>query len=216
MISDDLMLRLHGANVYAGFVPTFAEDLQGWNSEAAIFAELVSQGRYRTIVDVGVWKGGSTVVLAELLRSHGVDGAVIAVDTFLGSVEHWDRSTVLFDLIPRRHGSPLLYEQFLSNIVRRGLQDYVVPVPLTSDAAAALLNHAGIRPDIVHVDAAHDYESVKRDARAYWEILGPGGALIGDDYHETWPGVIRAANEFSAEVGYPLTVSGPKWVLHKN
>lgn len=215
MLARDLIHRLHGTDVYAGFVPTFGEDLQGWNSQAAIFPEFVDREHPRTVVDVGVWKGGSTVFLAELLRTSGIDGAVIAVDTFLGSNEHWIVGSGAFDLIPRRHGLPLLYEQFLCNVVRRGLQEYVVPLPLTSDAAAVVLRRAGIVADLIHIDAAHDYASVLRDARAYWQILSPNGLLVGDDYHHTWPEVVRAADDFASECGLPLKVSGPKWIVRK-
>jgi hypothetical protein len=34
-----------------------------------------------------------------------------------------------------------------------------------------------------------------RDVRAYWELLEPGGYLVGDDYVAVWPDVIRVAHE---------------------
>ena len=81
--------------------------------------------------------------------------------------------------------------------------------------AAVILQRLQVTAAVVHVDAAHEYEDVMRDAAAYWAILNPGGYLIGDDYHETWPGVIKAAGEFSAKVGRPLSIDGPKWILQK-
>jgi hypothetical protein len=213
-LGAELARRIHGADVYAGFVPTFPEDLQGWNSQHDIFKEILSQGA-RIIVDVGVWKGGSTIFLADLLKQRNVAGVVIAVDTFLGSAEHWNRDSDMFDLIPRRHGMPLLYEQFLTNVVRRGLQEYIVPLPQTSETAAAILKRLGIRPDLVHLDAGHEYDCVLRDARVYWEILTPEGYLVGDDYVPLWDGVVQAANVFSTQVGVTLTEAYPKWVLHK-
>lgn len=215
MIANDLMHRLHGTDVYAGFIPAFSEDLQGWNSYAPIFRDIVHRERPSVVVDVGVWKGASSIFIAELLRDAGIDGVVISVDTFLGSAEHWNRDSPDFSLIPRRHGLPALYGQFLSNIVRRGLQNYIVPLPLTSDAAVSVLLDAGIVPQLVHIDAAHDFDSVLRDARGYWSLLRQGGYLMGDDYHETWPGVVRAANQFAQEVGVGLEVSVPKWIVRK-
>jgi hypothetical protein len=73
----------------------------------------------------------------------------------------------------------------------------------------------GITANIVHVDAAHQYKEVLRDAEDYWRILEPGGVMIGDDYHETWPGVIRAAQEFARRTGQQLTIDEPKWILKK-
>jgi hypothetical protein len=214
-IAKELSQHIHGGDVYAGFVPTFAEDLLGWNSRHPVFGELIAECKAKIVIDVGVWKGGSTVFLAELLKERGGPGVVLAVDTFLGSPEHWDRQGNMCDLIPRRHGMPMLYEQFMSNIVRRGLQDWVVPVPQTSISAAIVLWRAGVRADFVHIDAAHDYEAVLADVRAYWGLLNPGGYLVGDDYHSSWPGVIKAADQFAAEVGAELRIAAPKWVVRK-
>ena len=46
-----------------------------------------------------------------------------------------------------------------------------------------------------------------RDVRAYWELLEPGGYLVGDDYVAVWPDVIRVAHEFAQSVNQPLTVA---------
>ena len=140
---------------------------------------------------------------------------MIAIDTFLGSAEHWNRDSDMFRLIPRRNGLPLLYEQFMSNIVRRQLQDWVVPLPQTSTAAAHILRNCGIKADVIHIDAAHEYEAVLNDAQMYWNLLNPGGFLTGDDYDATWPGVVKAADEFAARLGIPLRNVPPKWILRK-
>jgi hypothetical protein len=214
-IHTEIMRRIHGADVYAGFVPAFAEDRQGWNSQHVAFEEVIRAIKPLIIVDVGVWKGASTIYLADLLKRHAVRGAVIAVDTFLGSLEHCDRTSSLANLIPRRFGMPQLYEQFLSNVVHCGAQDRVVPLAQTSTTAAMLLHRAGVRAGLIHIDASHDHDDVLRDARAYWNILVPGGFLIGDDYNTAWPGVITAANQFAAETRLPLMSSAPKWILRK-
>jgi predicted O-methyltransferase YrrM len=214
-IHSDVMRRIHGADVYTGFVPTFAEDRQGWNSEHSSFDEIIRGLRPGVVIDVGPWKGASTIYLAELMKRNSVPGTVIAIDTFLGSVEHWDRNSGFAGLIPRRFGMPLLYEQFLSNVVRCGAQDRIVPLALSSAAAGVLLRRLGIQAGLVHIDASHDYEDVLRDARVYWEILTPGGFIVGDDYNQDWPDVIKAANQFAAEKVVPLMNSAPKWIVRK-
>ncbi|HBK05999.1 MAG TPA: class I SAM-dependent methyltransferase [Acetobacteraceae bacterium] len=214
-IFSALMRQIHGANIYAGYMPTFPEDLQGWNSTHQAFDEIIRGARPSVAIDVGVWKGASTIYLADLMKRYGVDGAVIAVDTFLGSVEHWDRNSGFAGLIPHRFGMPLLYEQFLSNVARRGLQDRIVPLPQTTTTAATLLSRIGVRAGLIHIDASHEFEDVLRDARLYWDILLPGGFLVGDDYAPDWPGVVQAADMFAAEKGVPLMKSMPKWIVHK-
>ena len=211
----DIMHSIHGTNVFAGYVPMLSEDTAGWNSEHISFDEVVADIRPNVVIDVGVWKGGSTIYLAELLRANGVAGMVISVDTFLGSLEHWNRNSELFNTVYRRNGMPLLYDQFLSNIVRRGVTDYVVPLPQTSTTAALLLRQLGIQAGLIHIDASHEYDDVLKDSRLYWDILTPGGYLIGDDYHHYWPEVIRAADDFAAEKGVSLSARAPKWIARK-
>lgn len=214
-VHREVMQRIHGSDVYAGFVPMFPEDRQGWNSQHPVFDQIIRAIRPGIVVDVGVWKGASTIYLAELMKSTGIAGTVIAVDTFLGSVEHWDRNSGFAGLIPRRFGMPLLYEQFLSNVVRCGAQDRVVPLPQTSTTASLLLRRVGVQAGLIHIDASHEYEDVLRDARAYWDILAPGGFLVGDDYDQYWPGVVQAANQFATEKGLQLMTSTPKWIVRK-
>jgi hypothetical protein len=211
----DIIQLIHGTNVFAGYVPLLAEDSSGWNSQHTSFDQVIAEIRPNVVIDVGVWKGGSTIYLAELLRRNGIAGTVIAVDTFLGSLEHWNRHSDLFNMVHRRHGMPLLYDQFMSNMVRRGVADYVVPLPQTSTTGALLLRQLGIQAGLIHIDASHEYDDVVKDARMYWDILAPGGFLIGDDYHRYWPEVIRAADDFAAEKGVALVASDPKWIVRK-
>ncbi len=110
---------------------------------------------------------------------------------------------------------PLLYEQFLSNVVRCGAHDRIVPLALTSTSAGLLLRRVGVSAGLIHIDASHEYEDVLRDARTFWDVLTPGGFMIGDDYNQDWPDVIKAADQFAAEHDVPLMASPPKWIVRK-
>jgi hypothetical protein len=90
-----------------------------------------------------------------------------------------------------------------------------VPLPQTTENAARILSMHGIKADLIHLDAAHEYERVLRDALGFWDLLNPGGFLVGDDYHSSWPGVIRGAIDFSKKVGVELSVDEPKWIAQK-
>ncbi|WP_419898479.1 class I SAM-dependent methyltransferase [Roseomonas sp. USHLN139] len=210
-----LMQRLFGEDLYAGFTPELPQDLQGWNSTHPTLARLVQEVRPKTIIDVGVWKGASVAFFCKALQKHALPGAVIAVDTFLGSPEHWNRERAdnIFASLRLRHGMPGLYWQFLSNMAHLGLQDQVVPLAQTSENAAVILQRLRVKAELIHIDAAHEYEPVLRDARRFWALLAPGGVLVGDDF--PWPGVAKAAQEFAAEIGQELVVESPKWILRK-
>jgi cephalosporin hydroxylase len=210
-----LMEQLFGDDPYQGFDGLLPPDLQGWNSDHPAFTALFREKRPSLVVDVGVWKGRSVAFMGGLMRELGIPGMVVAVDTFLGSPEHWNRARpdMIFASLRMKHGCPGLYWQFLSNMVHAGLRDVVVPLAQSSENAAIILKRLGVRPDLVHIDAAHEYEPVLRDARLYWDLLAPGGVLVGDDY--AWPSVAGAARDFAAEVGQPLEVRAPKWILRK-
>jgi hypothetical protein len=209
-----VMQALHREDVWLGFTPARPREasIQGWNGMYPPFKRFLAEAPNKIFIDVGVWKGQSTVFVAEFMRESGIDGCVVAVDTFLGSVEHFTNKRGLFQQI---HGRPDLYETFLDNVFYRGLTHLVVPLPQTSTTAAAVLKQRGIRAGVVHIDASHEYEDTLKDAELYWPLIVSGGYLIGDDYHESWPGVVRAAQEFSRARGLELQIQPPKWILRK-
>lgn len=194
------------------------DSIEGWNGqhEALLW---VAQNYGPILVDVGVWKGQSTLTMAGELRRCEKDACVIAVDTFLGSADLWDKDDFVAMSSPRGFdrysGMPDLYGRFLSNVGRADLKDFVVPMPQTSTIAAAVLKRKGIRPNAVHIDASHDYESVLFDAQIWWGILAPGGVLIGDDYDECHPALVAAVNVFAAEAVRPIETRPPKWIVKK-
>ncbi len=196
-VRRDLLARLwHGLDPFLDLKTSLSPDTQGWNSEHTYLAEAVDRHRPGIVVEVGVWKGGSVLSMARRMRQIGCDGVVIAVDTWLGSEEHWFDPR-LYAQIPRLNGLPLLHFIFLSNVIAEGLQDYVLPLPLDSATACDVLTKLDIRPAVLHIDAAHDYPSVVADLERWWTLLRPEGTLIADDY-TTWPTVTQAVDDFVA------------------
>ena len=210
ILQQEVMQRLYRTNIWDNFVPSAPPDPQGWNGDHPSLRRLAQVPGRKLVADVGVWKGQSTINLALAIKQAGIDGCVVSIDTFLGSSENWNQ-----ELFKRRHGLPDLYETFLSNVHKAGVTDIVIPMAQTSVTAAQILKSAGLTISLVHVDAAHEYEEVRRDAEEYFALLEPNGFMIGDDYHFTWPGVVKAANEFAAKHVLPLTIEPPKWIVQK-
>jgi hypothetical protein len=122
------------------------------------------------------------------------------VDTFLGSAEHW-LNPEWKSYLNLYHGYPSLYYTFLCNIIEAGVADYVVPIPLDSTNANAVVKHYGLIPKFIHVDGAHDYRAVTNDLELWWPLLSSGGYLVGDDYGvRNWPDVQRAFDNFFKSV----------------
>jgi len=182
----------------------FATDLQGWHSQHPYLTRAMEQARPAIVVEVGVWKGASVVTMAKAIQRLKLDAVVIAIDTWLGSSEHylWEKFIPDLDF---EFGYPRLYHKFAANICNEGLREQVVPLPLDSINGFQLLKAKGIRPDVLHIDAGHDYLSVMADLKAWWPQLKDGGVLIGDDYFKKpligqgkWPEVRQAFDEFFA------------------
>ncbi len=212
-LRTEIVERLYDVDPFEGFNPAgHVLDTQGWNGRHPALARAIGEVDARVCVDVGVWKGLSTLTMANAV---GAGGVVIAVDTFLGSPEHWNRQQPdMIRSLQFRNGLPQLYWQFMANCVLTGMQDRIVPLAQTSSNAAVILKRRGIRADLVHVDAAHDFDSVLADLRAYfWNVLRPGGILMGDDYN--WEEVKRAVDRFTANNHLTLEIDGPKWLLRK-
>jgi hypothetical protein len=141
------------------------------------------------------------------MAERGIPGTVVAVDTWLGAVDHW-ADAGLFAELATEHGFPSLYRTFLANVLREELADRVVPLPLDSVNAAELMRLRGVGADVIHLDAGHEEASVAADLRAWWPVLRPGGLFIADDYDRLggkFPGVTRAVDNFCAE----FAVEGP-------
>ena len=144
-----------------------------------------------------MWKGGSIITMATRLKELQLDAVVIAVDTWLGSWEHWLQND-WFSWLCVEHGHPQLYSKFMANVVAAQVHGQVLPLPIDSVNAANLLKRLNVRSNIVRIDGGHDYHAVSSDLQHWWEIMPAGGVLINDDYFVdgAWSDVKRAIDDF--------------------
>jgi len=207
-----------GNDPFDGF-PTdrYALDTQGWGSEHHYLVEAMDMIRPHIVVEVGVWKGGSSLTMARRMKDLGLDSVVISIDTWLGSWEHWQNDE-WFGMLGMEHGRAALMGIFMNNAIQLGLKDYIIPLPLDSLNAVRVLRHFNIYPDVVHIDGGHDYDAVYADLRVWWDMVNPGGLLIGDDYDPAggWPDVKRAFDDFFGALGLaPFEFGGGKCRIRK-
>lgn len=160
--------------------------IQGWNSDSPIFKKLIDEVNPSIIIEVGSWKGASTVEMAKYTKAK-----IYCVDTWLGAVEFYTHPTKERDLM-KRDGYPQVYYEFWNNIVSNGLENQVISMPMTSRMGVLLVPKA----DLIYIDASHEYDDVKWDIENYMKLLKPGGVIFGDDYgNEIFPGVKKAVDE---------------------
>jgi predicted O-methyltransferase YrrM len=130
-----------------------------------------------TIVEIGSFKGRSTVMLAKVASHYGL-GPVVAIDPH--------NSPILLD----RHTNPesSSYKDFLHSIHAAGVSDHVEPhVAYSTDVA-----NSWSRPiRLLWIDGDHSYEGAKRDLDGFLPHLVPVGVVALHDALNTFPGPIR-------------------------
>lgn len=150
-------------------------------------------------VEIGAWKGKSTAFMATEIMNSGKNVKFDVIDTWEGSLEHNDDEFV-------KTGT--LYEHFLNNM--KPVDGYYNPIKMTSLEASKLYDDNSL--DFILIDGSHEYEDVKSDILHWYPKLKYGGIIAGDDYHKTWPGVIKAVNEI---LSYKIIVNNVCWVHEK-
>jgi len=158
-------------------------DDQGWNSDSAVFLKLL-EIQPKLIVEVGTWKGASAIHMANILKENYTDFEIVCIDTWCGNVEHWDPNSGHSGHFKNNfvNGRPIIYDQFRSNIVHKGLTDYITPFPIDSINAFEWFKTNNISVDAIYIDAGHDYNSVRMDLMNWATVLRSGGYLLGDDW----------------------------------
>lgn len=214
----DVARLIHARIPYEDFdASRFPLDLQGWYGEHPVFGAIVERVQADLVIEVGSWKGQSSVSLGKALEALGPGRQLLCVDTWLGAGEFWDdHDDMRYQGLGLVNGFPSVYYQFLANMVHTGLQDVVVPFPVPSTLGARWCQRRGIQADVIYVDASHEYEDVAQDLHQWWPNLRPGGVLFGDDYTEYWPGVKRAVAEWSQATGIEhAVIDNHYWLLQK-
>lgn len=117
------------------------------------------------IVEIGSWKGRSTIILAHGSKEAGRE-KVHAIDHFKGDPEC----------------GPMEGEaEFLNNVKNAGVSDWVVPMVMSSEEAAALWAKKPKPIRLLWIDGSHAYEDVKRDFLLWEPFVVPGGIIAMHD-----------------------------------
>jgi hypothetical protein len=148
-----------------------------------------------TLCELGVWKGKSLCSIAHIIITKNLK--VIAVDTFLGSINNRDsmKEAKLKDI----------KQEFIINTVEFGINPLILN-KTTNEAALLFLNNS---IDLVFIDANHNYKDIKQDIENW--LPKTKFILAGHDYAPQWPDVIKAVNE-----KFTPTVNGEIWSIIKN
>ena len=156
-------------------------------------------GAAHFIVEVGSFVGGSaTAVWGPLAKR--AQGLVLCVDSWEGSIQMRLDPSIMGPnvaplLRPQRGFVPQLGQAFLQRVVDAGLEDTVFPLSMPSITAARLLAELNWKIDVIFLDSAHERGETLVEIQLYYQLLRPGGVLVGDDY-QGFPAVRDDVNKF--------------------
>ncbi len=120
------------------------------------------------IVEVGSWKGKSTICLGNGSRD-GNKVKIFAIDPHIGSSEH-----------QKMFGEVDTFEEFKQNINQAGVAEFVEPIRDISENAAKNFNQ---QIEFAFIDGAHEYSFVKLDFNLWFPKVMNGGILA---FHDSW------------------------------
>jgi hypothetical protein len=147
------------------------------------------------IVEIGSWKGRSTIALALGIRARG-EGIVFAVDPHTGAPEG---ITEGWSGVHIPGGLPVTAQEFHWNIAAADVAPFVRSLITTSHEARAQFANKTV--DILFVDGSHEYEDVKADITDWQPTLKDGAVVAFND--PSVPGVYRALRELVVRPGTP-------------
>lgn len=172
----------------------FWEEIQGWFDFFNLYREMAERYDNATFVEIGTWKGQSTVYLAEKIRFFNKNIKVYAIDIFGSYVSEG-----------KQEDSSDIYQEFLDNT--EPYRDFVIPIRGDSRVVHSQFPDKSI--DFIFIDGGHDYDVVKEDIRLWYPKLKDGGVFGGHDY--CWPGVKQAVDEY---FGTSFNIRGITWLVN--
>lgn len=151
-------------------VKELTKDVEGWlldgESEALFNAAKNCKGKGE-IVEIGSWKGKSTIFLAKGSEA-GPKKKIYAIDPHIGSPEH-----------QQLYGKIQTFKDFKKNIQRARVKKLVIPLVKTSEEVAKTFE----KPvEFIFIDGAHGYEYVKLDFELWFPKVINGGWMA---FHDT-------------------------------
>lgn len=169
-----------------------AESTTGYSDLQALFFAARDGWGVGSIVEIGAYKGKSTICLAW--------GSRLAKREKVVSID------------PHTGGTHAVYS---GNLEKRCVKEYVKPYINTSEEARKVFN-APVR--LLFIDGLHEYVWVRKDILLWKDLVIDGGLIIFHDYN--WPGVRKAVDELlesreenflaEIEVGCSIVISKGK------
>jgi hypothetical protein len=179
---------LHFERLKIGTITSW--DVEGWCDFRDLYTAFAKKLQDSDVfVEVGAWKGQSIIHLAQRLQDQEKRASLWAVDTFEG-----DKDT----------GKQDVFNEFERNVSAADCP-WITAIKQKSTMAACAFSDGECAG--VFIDAAHDYDSVLADLKAWLPKVKEGGIFAGHDIDS--PDVQRALED----AGIQYVTVGRCWVM---
>ena len=182
----------------------FWQEIKGWVGDTPTYREALSRAKNGDhFVELGAYLGRSAAFMAVEIANRNLEIKFDVIDNFSGVAGHESDGDI--------------YSKCVKNLER--VKDYVNLIK--ADSLDIVNEYEDESLAFIFIDAAHDYDSVIQDLRAWYPKLKPDGFFAGDDYSKDWPGVVQAVQEFAQEQNLELVpiiapqYSAYHWSLRK-
>ena len=160
------------------------ENVEGMFTFHTLYSNMVQKFPSNSLfVEIGTWKGKSTIFMAEKIKESSKEIKFYAIDSFDGfgggyaDAENKDLLTI-----------------YNKNI--EPVKSYIQT--LIGFSFDLFKNFEDDSIDFLFIDGDHRYEGVKRDLQLWFPKIKNGGIISGHDYDEPSCGVRKAVDEYFA------------------
>ncbi|MCH7493624.1 class I SAM-dependent methyltransferase [bacterium] len=157
-------------------LPWRLRHVEGWltkSEAAALFKSVLAAPDEGDVLEIGSWKGRSTVVIALALRKLGGRAMVHAIDPHEGI--HYVAET------KNQKDKGPTFAVFSGNLRAAGVDKLVDPMVMFSHQALPLLARRGVTVRLAFIDGRHDEASVREDLGLVMPLLVPRGLVAFHD-----------------------------------
>jgi tetratricopeptide (TPR) repeat protein len=232
-IIEQLRKELFGGdNPLTHAVPQYIDD--GYphsNLRPELIESVIDAVRPRFWLELGSFLGGSAIRTAGIIKAQMAPTEIVCIDPFAGNANMWaeeeaNKQAGEWQPLRLERGRPTIYERFLANVSGSGHDDIIMPIAATSLVGIRLLrrlaaeNRLAALPDVIYLDGAHEADETFLELKTCWDLLQPGGVVIGDDWDQeaVRNDVLRFGQTVvvNAEARRRLTERHPRFVQHES
>jgi len=124
-----------------------------------------------TMIEVGVFEGGTTFWISEQLAKTSQTARIYAIDPHVGSNDMSEDFNVI-------------QQNFAYNLAAHPAKNVTYIQKHSKDGLIDLIN-AGVKAELIYIDGDHKAAEVLTDLVLAWELLKVGGIMLCDDT-TTW------------------------------